>query len=52
MQMARTRAGLDALVGGFVVVDEQALVAQEAPGGLSAGEARRRPLERGPTHRP
>ena len=28
--------GLDALVGGFVVVDEQALVEQEAPSGGAA----------------
>jgi hypothetical protein len=39
---------VDALVGGFVVVDEQGLVEQEAPGRAVAGNARRRPLERGP----
>jgi hypothetical protein len=41
--------GLDALVGGFVVVDEQCLVEQEATGRAAAGEARWRPLERGAT---
>jgi hypothetical protein len=41
--------GLDALVGGFVVVGEQALVEQEAPSGGLAGNARRRPPERGAT---
>ncbi len=41
--------GLDALVVGFVVVDEQALVEQEAPSGGTAGNARRRPPERGAT---
>ena len=41
--------GLDALVGGFVVVDEQCLVEQEATRRAAAGEARWRPLERGAT---
>ena len=40
--------GLDALVSGFVMVDEQGLVEQEPPGRSAVGEARRRPLERGP----
>jgi hypothetical protein len=43
------RVGVDALVGGLVVVDDQGLVEQEAPGGAAAGNARRRPLERGAT---
>jgi hypothetical protein len=38
---------VDPLVGGFVVVDEQRLVEQEAPGRPAAGDARWRPLERG-----
>jgi hypothetical protein len=29
----RDHVGLDALIGGFVVLDEQGLVEQEAPGG-------------------
>jgi hypothetical protein len=42
------RVGVDALVGGLVVVDDQGLVEQEAPGRAAAGNARRRPLERAP----
>jgi hypothetical protein len=38
---------VDALVGGFVVVDEQRLVEQKAPGRAVGGKAGRRPLERG-----
>jgi len=47
--LGQDRDGLDALVGGFVVVDEQGLVEQEAPARAAVGEARRRPLERGAT---
>jgi hypothetical protein len=43
------RVGVEALVGGLVVVDDQGLGEQEAPGGAAAGNARRRPLERGAT---
>jgi hypothetical protein len=43
------RVGLDALIGGLVVMDEQGLVEQEAPGRTTAGEARRWPLQRSPT---
>jgi hypothetical protein len=47
MQEGQDRATVDTLVGGFVAVDEQCLVEQEAPGRAIVGEARWRPLERG-----
>jgi hypothetical protein len=41
------RLGVDPLVGGFVVVDEQCLVEQEPTGRAGGGEAGRWPLEGG-----